>query len=460
MSRLATILLGVLALAAITFLAIYEPLTRNTRENNAAIRQGLVLALDPAKVRVIRIASGDKELLIKRRGNGWHMEGKFKDRADAALVDQLLASAASLRFFDRIAGREFKKDNDWSDYGLHKPKRKITFEGSGDPTIFLGKDGVNEDRLYVRSSESRDVYLVRDDILRTAFRDDADFRDRRLTDLAPDQVDRLIIRREGGELELLRDATGWQITKPLHARADGKKVEEYLKLLLGLRILDFVADDTGDLGPYGVAEGQNEITFFAEGKERHQTLRLGRTKPGDLFAQFTARDSVYRLPAEAADLLKVKPDALRDRRLLSLNFDIVDLIRIRVPGQEFTLRRSPAGWELKQGDSTRPASEAVVNTLWVALTTVEVSAYTPAIGVKVADLGLDPPVCSVDFLSVLSENTPETAAGEQLLAGVNFGKSLDGATYVRLNESPEVATVPEAILQALPFDPAAWLSPR
>jgi len=460
MNRIATILLGLLAIAAITFLAIYEPLTNSTRENRAALRDGLVFHLDPAKVRVIRITTGDRDLEIKRRGNSWQLGMKSKDRADAALVDQLLNAASGLHFFDRIAGREFQKDDDWSDYGLRKPKRKIEFEGDGKTTLFLGKDGANENRVYVRSSESRDVYLVSDDILRTGFRDEAAFRDRRLTDLGPGQIDRVIIRREGGEIELLRDAIGWQIVKPLHARADDKKVAEYLGRLLGLRIIDFVADDTGDLGAYGMVEGKDEITFFAEGNERHQTLRLGRGKSGDLFGQFTARDSVYSMPAEASDLLLVKPDALRDRHLLTLNPDIVDLIRLRAPGKEFSLRRSPAGWEVRDNETSRPASEAAVRALWDAIATTEVSAYLPATGVKLSDFGLDPPLCSVDFVSVLSENTPEATAGEQVIASVSFGKNKKGELTARLNDSPELATVPESILSALPLDPAAWLSPR
>ena len=90
----------------------------------------------------------------------------------------------------------------------------------------------------------------------------------------------------------------------------------------------------------------------------------------------------------------------------------------------------------------------------------EVSSYTPATGVRLADYGLDPPRCSVEFLSVLSENTPETAAGEQVIAAVSFGKSKEGRICVRLDESPEIAVVPEKLLEAVPLDPAAWLSPR
>ncbi|MGC2577479.1 MAG: hypothetical protein WA376_07870, partial [Terrimicrobiaceae bacterium] len=117
MSRWRTILLCALAIAAIVFLAIYEPLTRSTREELAAERKGLVLQLDPSKVREIRISTGVSKLGIKRAGNGWELGTKPKDRADSALVERLLLAAAGMRYFDRIEGKEFKGDSELSNYG-------------------------------------------------------------------------------------------------------------------------------------------------------------------------------------------------------------------------------------------------------------------------------------------------------------------------------------------------------
>ncbi len=460
MSRFWTAALCVLAFAAVVFLAIYEPLTRSTRESAAAARDGFVLSLDASKVNEIRISASDEAIVLKRRGGGWQLGSKSKDRADSALVERVLQAAAGLTFYDRIDGREFPSDKDWSDYGLRTPKRKIEFEGGGKRTIFFGKDAANESRLYVRTSESRSVYLVGDELLSLAFRDAADFRDRRLTDLTPDRIDRFIIRRPGGEMELLRDAGGWRLVKPVHAAADSVKVEEFLKRVLGLRILEYAADDSGDLGAYGIAEGQNEVSLFADGSERHQTLRLGIDPAGTLFGQFTARDSVYRMPAGTMEILQTTPDALRDRKLLPLNLDIVDLIRIRAPGREFAIRRNGEGWELQDGDARRPASAAAVRALVDAVSTAEVTAYAPLIGENLAQCGFDAPVCSVDFLSVLSENTPEARAGEQVITGLTFGKTVDGHIFVRVGDAPEAASVPEAILHAVPSDPGLWAAPK
>jgi hypothetical protein len=459
MSLLRTILLCALAIAAIVFLAVYEPLTRSTREHVAATRKGLVLQLDPSKVREIRISTGVGKLDIKRVGNGWELGTKSKDRADSALVERMLLAAAGMRYFDRIDGKEFKADSELSNYGLRNPKRTIEFDGDEGATLFLGKDAVSEERIYVRTGGSRDVYLVSDELLKLAFRDVADFRDRRLTDLSPDQVDRVIVRRQGGEIELSRDATGWQIVKPLNALADERKVDDFLKQLLGQRIVEFVAEDPGDLSVFGIAEGRDEITFYAEGSGHPQTLRLGTDKSGTLFGQFTARDSVYRLPPETLQLLQINPEVLRDRRLLPLNLDIVDMIRIRTPTKEFSLRRQGDGWVVKDGAIERPASAAAVRTLADAVSTAKVSAYDTVADGKLAAFGLERPQCIVSFVAVLSENTPETRAGEQVIASLSIGKSEDGRLFVQIGETPEVLSVPEALMNAIPLDPAAWISP-
>ena len=112
MSRLATILLCAVAFGAIAFLAIFEPLTQSTREDLEAARKGLVLHLDPSKVRAIRISTGVNKLEIKRVGNSWQLGAKSKDRADSALIDRLLLAAAQLRYFDRIEGKEIKSDSE------------------------------------------------------------------------------------------------------------------------------------------------------------------------------------------------------------------------------------------------------------------------------------------------------------------------------------------------------------
>ena len=73
---------------------------------------------------------------------------------------------------------------------------------------------------------------------------------------------------------------------------------------------------------------------------------------------------------------------------------------------------------------------------------------------KLAVFGLERPRCIVSFVAVLSENTPETRAGEQLIASVAIGNAENGRLFLRIGERPEVLTVSEDILHALPLDSA------
>lgn len=454
MSRLLTILLILAAGAAIVFLVVIEPRTHNA-EAEAAIRSGQIAWIEPAKVRILRINNGDNTLEMHRRGGGWQLGVKSKDRADQAVVERLLQDLANQPFVDRVPAGDVTEEA-LKTYGLDKPKRSIELEGDKTLRISLGNDAAVEERLYIQTSTSNDVFLVSDEVFDRAFRETGDFRDRRLTNLTPEQLDRFVIRRSDGEIELVQDVTGWKITKPLHAQADSAKVETFLKQILGLRILDYVGEDTGDLSLHGVTEGQNEVSFFTGGETRPRTLRLGGKDGDGLFGQFTARDSIYRLPKETLDLLAIQPDALRDRHLIALNPDIVDKIRIRSPQGEIALLRTASGWDVQRDGQRVPANEDVVHVLWSALSETEANHFAPVADAALADLGLEPPVCSVELLSVLSENTPESRAGEQLLAGLTFGKPQDGQVPVRLSDSPEIATVPATILEAIPLEPKAW----
>ena len=460
MNRWPTLLLATLAVAAIVFLAIYEPLTRSAREGDLIRTERTVLPLNPAKIRKIRVISGDTDVEFRRSGDGWLLGEKSKDRADSDAIDRLLTTAAQMQFFDRIEAREVPNDKDLSDFGLRRPKRRIEFEGDKTLTLFLGKDGASEDRLYVRTSASRDVFLVSDQILRQAFRPAGEFRDRRLTRLSPDRVGRLVIRRADGDLEFVRDAQGWQITRPLHVPADDLKVAQFLSYVLGLRVSEYVADDFGDLSVYGLTEGRDEITFYADGEERPQTLRLGRDKNGVLFGQFTARDSIYRLPAEVAELLKVTPDLLRDRRLLPLNLDAVDRIRIAAADRTFLLQRIGDGWEVRDGRDVFPASDAAVRALADGVSTAQVGEFTSATADRLAAAGLDHPPLVLTFLSVLSENTPEERAGEHEIGSLALGKTDGTTTFARVGGSPELVRVDASLLSVIPTDSAAWKSLR
>ncbi len=447
MSRLGTIFLLLLALGAGLFLFLVEPHWKSTREAEAT--KDFVLHFDPARVKGIHIAAGDDGFELERRGDGWWIGPKPRDVASPKMVGELLRAAAQLRVFDVIRAGELREGRDLDDFGLAKPRSQFDLVGDGEPALYFGKEAAGDGRIYVRRANSDDVFVVSDELQRLAFRNVQDFRDRRLTNLTPDRIDKFLIRRGGGEIAFERGGRGWEIVRPLRARADDAIVDKLLGELLGLPILDFVADESDDLSAYGLGEPRAELVLQVEDEARPIALRigadadLGGTKA--VLAQFTARDSIYHLPAKAWDRLQLNPDDLRDRRLLDLNLDTVDAIRLREGSAERTIERSGAAW--KAGG--RPVKDAIVERVVKNLCTAKVVRYLPITAENLRRSGLDKPSGEIAFDAWLSENTPETTAGRRAVATVAIGAREDGNLSVRIDDNPEICVIPAAAIDGL-----------
>lgn len=454
MSRLGTILLLVLALATAAFLWLGAPRWKSTREEETT--RGTVLNLDPSAIRGIRVTTGNDGFDLTLKENGWWIGPKPKDVASPQEVAKLLNAAANLQASDHIRAEDLRGTHALDDYGLENPRSQIDFTGNGMTTLYFGKDAAADGRIYVRRADSRDVYVVSDELQRLAFRNAQDFRDRRLTSLAPDDIEKFTIKRAGGEIALEHGAHGWEIVRPFHARADDEAVEKLLKGVLGLGIIDFVADESDDLSAYGLGEPRAEWIFQVENEARPVALRVGgeaaQSGGKAVLAQLTSRDSVYHLPGSAWTLAQTSPDDLRDRHLLELNLDTVDAIRIRDGAKNLTVKRTGDNWQLDGRDTPADAVQRLAD----ALSSARVLSYLPLTPENLRQTGLDQPQAEIHFDAWLSENTPEETSGRHPIAAITVGRQDGDRVYVRVDENPEICVVPVAAVDAL----RALTSPR
>jgi len=275
--------------------------------------------------------------------------------------------------------------------------------------------------------------------------------DRTLSDTDPADVERVVIREATGEIELVNEARGWRITKPLSAPADDAAVKRLLRDLLSMRIDEFVADDSGDLGLYGIGEGVFEVAIYAEGRTRPQVVRFGylpEEHPGTVLAHLTARDAIVRLPESARGFITIRPDDLRDRNLLPLNLDTIDLIRIAEPeGQEVELRRNGEKWRLSTGEI---ASSPAIHNLVHTLATTRVQEFSRE--------SMDSADVEVGFFAVLSENTPEDVAGIHPVAVIRCRAEGD-KLRAAIDGIAGSAIVGDALRFVLRPDAEAWREP-
>jgi hypothetical protein len=438
-----------------------------------------VVNFDRSKIDGIVIKNGDQQIEIRRRDNKWRLETPIKDQADGAMVANLLSDLETWQKEGTIPAKAIEADKSkLTEYGLNNPKLKLKLLGQGrPPEILFGKDAALEGRMYVRLQNSKETFLAKQSVRKDIDKKPEEFRDRKLTDLTTAQVHRITLKTPAGEMELEKKGDHWDIVKPLRARADDAKVGDLISQITSARIQQFVADDRGDLRPYGLAEPRGSITLFDETEKKDQKVEIGESikvfgqenkgqtlqigsvpekEKDQIYVRFASRGSVYTLPKKTEEILNTKPADLRDNHLVRIDTNILDRITIDAPGKGKTvLARKDGNWTIATRNNA-PADSGAVQRLIDTLQNERVTRFVEDVASNLPKYGLDKPQIQLTFSSFASQNTAETKAGEQPFAGIAFGKPEGDNVYARLTDEPFIVAVRHGLLDRISPDPLQW----
>jgi hypothetical protein len=434
-----TLILLVVAIAASCWIIFYEKDRPNTEE--AQRREQNVVNIERENIQGIQIQNGDDRIELARAGDKWRLDAPMKDQADRSVIDSLISDLEGWQKDKTFSAKEIEADkNALEEYDLARPKLRLKLIGKDmPPEILFGKDAALEGRMYVRFENSKATFVARQTVKKDIAKKPEDFRDRKLTDLATTQVVRFVLRTPAGEMEVQKQGDGWEIVKPLRARADAQKVNDLLAQITTARIQQFVAEDRGDLQPYALAEPRGSVTLFTADDKQGQVLQIGGTpeaQQDQVYVRFSARSFVYTLPKKLEDILKSTPADLRDRHLARIDTNNLDRITIDARDRGKTvLARNEQGWKIaSRGD--QPANAAEVNRLIDAVKNEQVVNFVDDVASDLPKYGLDQPPLQLTFSSFASENTAESPAGEHPFATISFGKFDGDHVYARVGEEP------------------------
>ena len=473
-----TLILASLVVAGGAYFRFVEMKRPSTEEARQQAQN--VVNFDRSKIDGIVIKNGDQQIEIRRRENKWRLETPIKDQADGALVENLLSDLETWQKEGTIPAKVIEADkSELTEYGLNNPKLKLKLLGQGrPPEILFGKDAALEGRMYVRLQNSKEAFLAKQSVRKDIDKKPEEFRDRKLTDLTTAQVRRILLKTPAGEMELEKKGDHWDIIKPLRARADDGKVGDLISQITSARIQQFVADDRGDLRPYGLAEPRGSITLFDQAEKKDQKVEIGESikvfgredkgqtlqigspatagEKDQIYVRFTPRGSVYTLPKKTEEILNTKPADLRDNHLVRIDTNILDRITIDGPGKGKTLlARKDGNWTIATRNNA-PADSGAVQRLIDTLQNERVTRFVEDVASNLPKYGLDKPQIQLTFSSFASENTAETKAGEQPFAGIAFGKSEGDNVYARLTDEPFVVAVRRGLLDQISSNPLQW----
>jgi hypothetical protein len=457
-----TVLLLIVAVAVALYIKFYESKGPNTEE--AKRQAGNVVNFERDELEGIVIQNGDDRIELKKQDLKWRIEAPFKDQADRGAIDNLINDLDSWQKFDSIPASEIAKNQNLLDeYGLSKGKLKLKLLGkNAPPEITFGNDAALQGKMYVRAGEQGDVVIAAQSVRNDIAKKPEDFRDKKLTDLTTAQVMRALVKTTAGEMELEKKADQWEIVKPLRARGADQKIGDLIAQITTAQIQQFVAEDRGDLRPYGLAEPRGSVTLFAIDDKTGQTLQIGgpagsgEKDKDQVYVRFTARNAVYTLPKKIEEILALKPADLRDRHLVRIDPNILDRITIEASGKGKTvLARKDENWTIANKNN-QAANGGEVTRMLDLVRAEQVTKFVEDVASDLPKYGLDKPQLQVTFSSFASENTPESTAGEHPFATIAFGKIDGDNVFARLGEEPFIVSVRRSLLDNIFADPLQW----
>ena len=182
--------------------------------------------------------------------------------------------------------------------------------------------------------------------------------------LKQDEITRVVIKKDGGEVRLEKnDAGQWQITAPKPSSADQEAVASLLSTISSLNSDRLVDEKTADLEQYGLAKPKVEISVTEKGKP--QALLIGDDTPSGnaVFAKLEGDLRVFTLASYSRSALDKSANDLRDKRLLTADFDKVSQIEFAGQNggkrQEFTLARNKDAWQILKPKPLRADADRV-----------------------------------------------------------------------------------------------------
>ncbi len=436
---------------------------------------------DEDKITTVTIKNRDLNAVqFSQKDNVWRLESPLKDRAQDFDVKSMIGQLGLLNLV-RVSDTPPTKDQ-LKAYGLLKPEFTVKVEADKPLEISFGEETTLRGRYYVKV-EGRDlVYMAQTSIREMLVRKPEEWRNRTLSEVAPQNVKKFTLKTANGEIEVTRSGRYWSLTKPLKARADQQKVGDFLANALNAQVQEFVPG-AKDLGALGLAEPRATFTFVADGTDTPAVLEIGAVKvekeppkkdgekPAEpkiptknVYVKMTGREGVVTIPGDIEVLLQTQPKDLRDRNIMRIQEASVNRLTIESPGKEkVVLEKTLAKNQISEewvrkvaGKSDQPVNTGAASKLLSELANGKTITFVADLASDLKGFGLDQPQVTVTVGDFSEGNTAETNAGEREQARLLLGRADTDGVYAKLSDEPFIITIPKSLLESIWTDPIQW----
>lgn len=381
---------------------------------------------DPALVRTeglsfnrVEIRSGSVGFEVQRDATNqlWRLTKPMPARADNPKLEHLLHD---LKNWLAVAFVTDDPKAELEPLGLQTPDLELILgQGTNDvAAVQFGKSPTNQPTLvYARRLSHTNIVLVARSVTEPLRQPFSAYRDRRLASFDAATVD--VVEVRGEDFFTLRRQTNdeWRVTEPLNFAADRAIVEEMVKTLGTLEILDFVKDVVTDFSSYGLAKPVRQYTLrngtASTTNPPMVQIEIGTNQLDRVFAHRADESSVYAIPFGSVYRLPQSLYQVRDRRLWNFSSTNVVNVVIRQNGKTLKLVRDTAREWTAEPAGDKKLNSVAIDEVLLRLGQLQATAWVARGADKRAQFGFTPNNLRLEL---------EIAAGEKTQThAVDFG---------------------------------------
>jgi hypothetical protein len=162
-------------------------------------------------------------------------------------------------------------------------------------------------------------------------------------------VAKIEIKKKGAEEVALakNDAGKWQITRPKPLVADQDSVTSMVSTVSSLSSDRLVDEKASDLKQYGLSDPALEVDITTK-DSKPQKLLIGDDTPAGsgAFAMLSGERRVFTIASYTKSSVDKRPSELRDKRLLTADFDKISQIELTAKKQTLAFGRNKETWQI------------------------------------------------------------------------------------------------------------------
>ncbi len=357
-----------------------------------------IVKLDKDKVTHIELKSKAGRVIGLKKAEGtWVLTRPVAVKADPSAIRSLLNTISDAQYEKVLK----EKDVKWDEYGLDKPAFTVSVNTRDDSYhLFFGASNPAETSYYLRAKGDPRLLLVADTLKNALDKSTYDVRDKTVFALAPDDIDRVLIGKDGTETELKKEAQDkWVMLKPERMRVKAADVRRDLIDLTNLQAKEIIDEPKKDGDPYGLESPAERIELA--GKKRSQTLLIGKAKGDrkkqarsnpDLYAKMNGMEMVYLIDGRTLANVKTDPKDLQDKYLLHFKPDRIDKLEVTLDGKTWlAVRSKDTKWTLEKPEKKKDMDAWSITGLLWGLKNLEWKDLTKPAPSDLAAVNLDAP---------------------------------------------------------------------